>query len=224
MGASGAWAVRLGFSLFLAVASAKAEDTPWTSRDYVDLYFRHYNGQVPLPHLRQDAQKTLFNHLTDPRNITRIAEAPISQDEKLRQLRIILAVLGAYRAAYNVAVIIGEPLEQELTLVQAHSLQVAATLAGLLRKPPGAGNASSAWATLVEGVILSIDDSEHYSPAQSAILADAVALHYPAIAAVLTEDDRRRLRAQALALKPAHGNAAQREAMARMKQALSTAP
>jgi len=81
-----------------------------------------------------------------------------------------------------------------------------------------------AWTTLVEGVILSIDDSEHYSPAQSAILADAVALHYPAIAAVLTEDDRRRLRAQALALKPAHGNAAQREARARMQQALSTAP
>ncbi len=222
MGASGTWAVRLG--LFLAVASAKAEDTHWTSREYVDLYFRHYNGRVPLPHLREDAQKALFNHLIDPRNITRIAEASVSQDEKLRQLRIILAVLGAYRAAYNVAVIVGEPLEQELTLVQAYSLQVAGTLASLMRKPPGAGDASSAWATLVEGVIASTEDSEHYSPAQSAILAEAVTLHYPAIAAVLTKDDRRRLRAQVLALKPAHGNAARREAMARMKRVLSTAP
>jgi hypothetical protein len=224
MDASGTWAARLGFGLFLAVASAEAEDTHWTGREYVDLYFRHYSGRAPLPHLREGAQKALFNRLIDPRNIARIAEAPVSQDEKLHELRIILAVLGAYRAAYNVAVIIGEPLEQELTLVQAHSLEVAGTLASLMRKPPDAGGASSAWATLVEGVIASIGDSEHYSPAQSMILAEAVTPHYPAIAAALTREDRRRLRAQALALKPEQGNATQRDALARMKRVLSTAP
>ena len=115
--------------LALTITAARADDSQWTSRDYVDFYFRHYNGQVPLPHLRDEKQKTLFNHLIDPGNITRIEQAPVWNGEKLRQLRIILAILGSYRAAYNVAVIIGEPLQQELTLVQIHTLEVAAAVA-----------------------------------------------------------------------------------------------
>ena len=122
---------RLCLGAVLATAIARADESQWSSRDYVDLYFRHYNGHVPLPHLREEAQKVLFNHLVDPANITRIEGAPISDDEKLRQLRIILAVLGSYRAAYNVAVIVGEPLVAELTEVQAYSLQVTGAVANL---------------------------------------------------------------------------------------------
>ena len=191
------WIVRLchGLCLGLAIATvvAKADETRWTSRDYVDLYFRHYNGRVPLPHLRDEAQRALFNHLVDPANISRVEEAPVSNEEKLRQLRIILAVLGAYRAAYNVAVIVGEPLEQELTLVQVYTLEVADAVAKLVRLSPTDGGSSTAWATLVAGVIESVGDSKVYSPAQRAIMANAVILHYPAIAAVLAEDERRRL-------------------------------
>jgi hypothetical protein len=206
------WIVRLchGLCLGLAVATvvAKADGAHWTSRDYVDLYFRHYNGRVPLPHLRDEAQKALFNHLIDPANITRIVEAPVSNDEKLRQLRIILAVLGAYRATYNVAVIVGEPLAQELTLVQVHTLEVADAVAKLVRLSPAHEGASTAWATLVAGVIESVGDSKVYSPAQRALMADAVTLHYPAITAVLAEDERQRLE----------------EAIKQMKRALSAAP
>ncbi len=216
--------VRLSLALALAAATAKADEARWTSRDYVDLYFRHYNGRVPLPHLRDEVQKALFSHLIDPGNINRIEEAPVSNDEKLRQLRIILAVLGAYRAAYNVAVIVGEPLEQELTLVQVHTLEVADSVAKLVRLSPESGGAPSAWATLVAGVIESVGDSKVYSPAQNTIMADAVTLHYPAIAAVLAEDERSRLRAQALKLSDAGSDAALREALKRMKQALSAAP
>jgi hypothetical protein len=200
--------VRLCLCLALATAAAKADEAGWTSRDYVDLYFRHYNGRVPLPHLRDVAQRALFNHLIDPANISRIEEAPVSNGEKLRQLRIILAVLGAYRAAYNVAVIVGEPLEQELTLVQVHSLEVAEAVAKLVRLSPADEGSSTAWATLVEGVIESVGDSKVYSPAQRATMADAVTLHYPAIAAVLAGDDRHRLD----------------EALKRMQRALSAAP
>jgi hypothetical protein len=206
MGAS--WIVRLCLGVALSIVVAKANEARWTSRDYVDLYFRHYNGRVPLPHLRDEAQKALFNHLIDPTNISRIETAPVSNEEKLRQLRIILAVLGAYRAAYNVAVIVGEPLEQELTLVQVHSLEVADAVAKLVRLSPADEGSSTAWATLVEGVIESVGDSKVYSLAQSAIMADAVTLHYPAIAAVLAEDDRHRLD----------------EAIKQMKHALSAAP
>jgi hypothetical protein len=205
---SASWIVRLCLCLALATAAAKADEASWTSRDYVDLYFRHYNGRVPLPHLRDAAQRALFNHLVDPANITRIETAPVSNGEKLRQLRIILAVLGAYRAAYNVAVMVGEPLEQELTLVQIHSLEVAEAVAKLVRLSPTDEGSSTAWATLVEGVIESVGDSKVYSPAQSAIMADAVTLHYPTIAAVLAEDDRHRLD----------------EAIKRMQRALSAAP
>jgi hypothetical protein len=196
---------RVCLCLALTITTARADDGPWTSRDYVDFYFRHYNGHVPLPHLRDAAQKALFNHLIDPGNITRIEQAPISNDEKLRQLRIILAILGSYRAAYNVAVIVGEPLQQELTLVQVHTLEVADAVARLIKSGDGA---ATAWATLVEGVIISVGDSETYSPAQRTLMANAITLHYPAISVVLAGKERRRLD----------------EALKRMKLALSAAP
>jgi hypothetical protein len=139
-------------------------------------------------------------------------------------LRIILAVLGAYRAAYNVAVIVGEPLQQELTLVQVHTLEVAAAVARLMRTSPGNDGAATAWATLVEGVIISVGDQKLYSPAQSILMADAITLHYLAIAAVLPEDERLRLRARALKLSDATGNEVLHEAIMRMKLTLSAAP
>jgi hypothetical protein len=216
------WCVWL--CLALTITAARADGSQWTSRDYVDFYFRHYNGHVPLPHLRDETQKALFNHLIDPRNITSIEQASVSNDEKLRQLRIILAVLGSYRAAYNVAVIVGEPLQQELTLVQIHTLEVAAAVARLIKTSPGSDGAATAWATLVEGVIISVGDHVLYSPAQSILMADAVTLHYPAIAAVLPEDERLRLRAQALKLGDASDNEVLHEAVMRMKLAFSAAP
>jgi len=200
------WCVWL--CLALTITAARADDSQWTSRDYVDFYFRHYNGQVPLPHLRDEKQKALFNHLVDPGNIARIEQASVSNGEKLRQLRIILAILGSYRAAYNVAVIVGEPLQQELTLVQIHTLEVADAVAKLVRLSHADEGSSTAWATLVEGVIESAGDSKRYSSIQRTRMADAVTLHYPAISAVLSENERRRLD----------------EALKRMKQALSAAP
>lgn len=216
--------VRLGLGLALATTVARADESPWTSRDYVDFYFRHYNGQLPLPHLRDETQKALFNHLIDPGNITRTEQAPVSNDEKLRQLRIILAVLGAYRAAYNVAVLVGEPLQQELTLVQVHTLEVAAAVARLMRTSPGSDGAAAAWATLVEGVIISVGDRNLYSPAQSILMADAITLHYPAIAAVLPQEERLRLRARALELADASNNEVLHEAVMRMKLTFEAAP
>ncbi|MDO8354529.1 MAG: hypothetical protein Q7T14_13805 [Aestuariivirga sp.] len=200
------WCVWL--CLVLTMSAAGAEDRQWTSRDYVDFYFRHYNGHVPLPHLRDETQKALFNHLIDPGNIIGIEQAPVSNDEKLRQLRIILAVLGSYRAAYNVAVIVGEPLQQELTLVQIHTLEVTDAVAKLVRLSHADEGSSTAWATLVEGVIESVGDSKRYSSTQRTAMADAVTLHYPAISAVLSENERHRLD----------------EALKRMKQALPAAP
>ena len=210
--------------LALTITAARADDSQWTSRDYVDFYFRHYNGHVPLPHLRDETQKALFSHLIDPGNITRIEVSSASDDEKLRQLRIILAILGSYRAAYNVAVIVGEPLQQELTLVQVHTLEVAAAVARLIKTSHRSDGAATAWATLVEGVVISVGDHTLYSPAQSILMADAITLHYPAIAVVLPEDERLRLRAQALKLGDASDNEVLHESIMRMKLVLEAAP
>jgi hypothetical protein len=208
----------LACGLALATAGANASDAQWTSHDYVNLYFRHHNGWVPLPHLREKESRALFSHLIDSSNIARIEMAPISNDEKLGQLRIILAVLGAYRAAYNAAVLVGEPLEEELTLVQAYTLQVAGHVANLSRMSPDGGGSPAAWATLVEGVIESIGDDEFYSTEQKAIMADAISTHYPAIAAALQDDERRRIRVQVLALGNASSSAALDEPFERMKR------
>ena len=210
----------LACGVVFASAGATAGGAPWSSHDYVDLYFRYYNGWVPLPHLREKESKALFSHLIDSGNITRIEEAPIPNDEKVRQLQIILAMLGAYRAAYNSAVIVGEPLEEELTLVQAYALQVADRVARLLRRSPDTGGSPAVWATLVEGVVVSVGDNKLYSPEQSAIMADAIAMYYPAIAALLPENERRHICAQVLALGDTNSDVALHEARERMKRAV----
>ncbi len=149
---------------------------------------------MPLPHLRDEAQKALFNHLIDPGNITRIEQASVSNDEKLRQLRIILAMLGSYRAAYNVAVIVGEPLQQELTLVQVHTLEVADAVATSwcachtpmkAPRPPG-----PRWLRVL---LNRLATASAIHPSSAPLMADAVTLHYPAIAAVLSGNERHRL-------------------------------
>ena len=86
-----------------------------------------------------------------------------------------------------------------------------------MRASPGSDGAATAWATLVEGVIISVGDRTLYSPAQSILMADAISLHYPAISAVLPEDERLRLRARALKLDDASDNEVLHEAVRRMK-------
>ncbi len=207
--------IRLCFAsaLVIAAAGAGAGQTPWTSRDYVAFYFTHFNGLAPLPHLRAKESRDRFNSLIDPGNVARIEVAPVSKDEKLRQLRIILATLGAYRAAYNYAVFVGEPVAEELALVQAFALHVAGHAASL-------GASSGAWATLVGGVIESVGNDEVYSAGQRALMAEAVAKHYPAITVLLSEAERRRLRAHVLVPGDADGDPALHDARQRMKRAV----
>ena len=196
----------------------------WKSQHYVDLYFRRYNGQVPLPHLRNAEQKALFEHLVAPCNLSEIVKSAISNDEKLSELRIILASLGAYRASYEVAVMVGEPLEQELAMVQTFSLLVAETEIGLTRAPLELQSKHAAWATMVAGVIDSIADTERYSSRQGVILAEAVARHYPAIASALPEADRQRLRSKALDLPVKTSDAELLRALVQMKNVVASSP
>ena len=216
-------AIILGIGLALALP-AQAQGRCWTSTDYVDLYFRQFNGQVPLPHLRSPEQKALFEHLIDPCNLTQIVEQPVADEEKLRQLRIILASLGSFRAAYEVAVMVGEPLEQELAAVQAYSLQAAEAELSIDRLAPNREGSTAAWVTLVAGVLDSIGNTERYTPSQVNLMADAVTRYYPAISVALGEADRQRLRAKVLNLAPKSEDARFLRAIARMKEVVAALP
>jgi hypothetical protein len=199
---------------------ASAGPAPWASSDYVDLYFRVYNGQVPLPHLRDARQKTLFTHLIDPENLLYLQSAAVPQGEKQRQLEIILATLSALRSRYNGAIIVGEPLAQELALVQAYELQAMGSLAKLSPQDAKGDVSHPAWTTLIGGVIDDVENSKTYSPQQSAILADALARNYPAIAVALSAGDRSLVRAEALKLGDAGGNAVLKDARQQIRKSV----
>ena len=190
-----------------ASATAWAGPVPWASNDYVDLYFRIYNGQVPLPHMRDAKQNALFNHLIAPENLASIAAAAVSDDEKRQQLEIILASLSAYRSRYNYAIFVGEPLQQELAMVQAYQLQVMGCLARLSPHGIKAGDSHPAWTTLIGGVIDAVENRTTYSPSQSFIMADAIVRNYPVIALALSAGDRNLVRAEVLKLDHAGDNA-----------------
>ena len=211
-------------TMFFSLTPVQSMAGCWTSQNYVDLYFRRFNGSVPLPHLRSAEQKVLLQHLIAPCNLTEIVQSTRSADQKLMELRIILASIGAYRSAYEVAVMVGEPLEQELALVQAYSLQAAEAAVGVSRTPMELHSTHAAWATMVAGVLDSIADTARYSPGQGLILAEAVARHYPAIASVLPEGDRQRLASKARDLDVKVSNTALQRAVAYMKNVVATAP
>jgi hypothetical protein len=216
----------LFFKLLVAIAgvvaspSANAGSMPWASNDYVDLYFRIYNGHVPLPHLREEKQKALFNHLVDPENLVRIQSASMSGDDKQRELEIILSTLGTYRARYDNAVVVGEPLEQELALVQAYELQVMGCMARLLPSGTATGVSHPAWITLIGGVIGSVENHQTYSPRQNAIMAEAIARNYPTIAAALSTHERDLVRAEALKFDESDTNSIRRQAREQVRRTL----
>jgi hypothetical protein len=201
-----------------ASSGAGAGATPWAGSDYVNLYFRIYNGQVPLPHLRDEKQKALFNHLIDPENLASIQSAAVSDDTKRQQLEIILASLSAYRSRYNYAIFVGEPLAQELAMVQAYQLQVMGCMAKL--SPPGTktGISHPAWITLIGAVIDAVESQKTYSPTQSAIMAEAIAHNYPAIALALSSNERNIVFAEASRLDAAADNPFLNDALEQMKR------
>jgi len=166
---------------------------PWNQGDYVDFYFMHFNGSQPLPYLRKEPQKAVFERLVDRANIDRIVAADASIAQKIRQVDLILAITGEARASYNYQVALGEPLQQELTDIQVFALylvDVAAELAAEGGRPP-----SLSWATTYSGVVHSLSEYSIYSTRQRQQLAEALFEHYPALGPSLNGDERQELKA-----------------------------
>lgn len=161
---------------------------PWTRREYVDFRFRHYSGTRPLPHLRHADERVTFERLVDPANIRHIVASDLPLEEKRLQIAIILAVMGETRAAYNYAVLIGEPLQEELVRVQSFTLDL--LTAAIRLTPTAPSDRRDAWSTTYLGVVQSLGERNIYSTTQLASLAVALARHYPVASRILSTADR----------------------------------
>jgi len=192
---------------------------PWTSREYVNFYFGHYNGNRALPHLRSEATARLFDRLVDPDNVRRLVESSASIDEKRGELAVILSTMGEIRAAYAYSLYVGEPLQEELTRVRSFMLFLidrAVALSG------GRGDAAaSAWKTTLWNVVESMSERDVYTADQVAALSDAIITHYPRLSVILTESDRLRLHDRIKGLAVAERDEEAREAYRRLLEVVS---
>jgi hypothetical protein len=169
-----------------------AQET-WSSEEYVDFYFAHYNGNRALPHLRSPETAQLFERLVSRDNVQAILESSMPQHRKRGALAVILATMGEIRAAYNYAVFVGEPLAEELTRVQTFMMYLIDIAIGLQsdRERPFAA-ATSAWKTTFWNAVSALAEQDVYTAGQIASLTNAIDLHYSRISGLLTEADKRR--------------------------------
>jgi|GEM_PF-2061823 len=189
--------------------------TFWSGRQYTDFYFVHFNTHLALPHLRNPESRALFERMIDRDNVERIVSAPARRQDKQRELRMILATVGGLRGSYNLAVMIGEPLQEELTRVQVFQLYLIGVVAELEEDLTDASG-NPAMKTALLGVVHSLSQKDIYSPAQITALSDAVARRYPVLSELFSKSDRTRLRNRIVALQLRQTESQSRHALARL--------
>src|SRR5688572_5664220 len=142
------------------VSHFPSPDQLWSTGDYVDFYFAHFNGNRALPHLRSQETARLFERIISRDNVRVILEGSMAQERKRADLALILATMGEIRAAYNYALFVGEPLSEELTRIQSFMLFLI-ELAVRLESDAGSGvsaAAASAWKTTLWNVVASLSE------------------------------------------------------------------
>jgi anthranilate phosphoribosyltransferase len=196
-------------------------DPVWGSRQYTDFYFVHFNTHLALPHLRNPESRTLFERIVSHDNIGRILTASLTRHEKQRELAMILSAMGGIRASYNLAVIIGEPLQEELTRVQVFHLYLIGAVADLADEDISEKNCASAMKTAWLGVVQSLSEANVYSPTQIARLSDAAARRYPILSPLFPANERAGLRKQIAALRGQQPEPEAHRALARLLATVS---
>lgn len=199
-----------------AVPHYPADALPWTWRQYSAFYFTHYNTNLALPHRRTGPSRLLFERLTSRENIDKIVAAPIGHQAKLTELAKILAAMGSIRASYNLAVIAGEPLQEESTEVQVFNLYLLAIYAELAGGDLSANPAASAMKTAFLGVVHSISEENVYSSAQVARLSDALARRFTILGPLFPDLERQDLVQRLSQLQSRQTNPQSRDALARL--------
>lgn len=208
----------------LVPAAAVASSTPqypaatinWTAEQYTAFNFTHYNTNLALPHLRTSESRALFERLVSRDNVEAIVAGLASHDAKMNELGMIIAAMGGVRASYNYAVIVGEPLQEELTQVQAFNLYLLGTYADLAGGDISTAPSSSAMKTAFIGVVQSMSEESNYSAAQITTLSDALARRYVVLSALFNEPERQNLERQVSTLRDRQSDPGSRNALARL--------
>lgn len=164
-----------------------ASSHPWTKRDYLDFYFAHFNGNQALPHLRSPDQRLIFSHIVDAANLQAILVSTATPEEKGRHLAMILGTLGEIRAAYAYAVLVGEPLQEELSQIQIFMLDILGTMSELPFVDPD-GQRRQSWQTMVFGMLRTLSERQVYSKDQIIRMSRALTISFPAFSHLLDKD------------------------------------
>jgi hypothetical protein len=136
--------------------------------------------------------------------------------ERRLQIAIILGIVGELRAAYNYAVVVGEPLHEELTRVQTYILYVLASSIRMSHAMTTGPGPVEAWRTTFFGIVSSLSERDKYSDSQVAALASALAAHYPVISRILGDADKSDLRKRIAKLLAVEKNPVIRSAYAEL--------
>jgi hypothetical protein len=204
----------LGAGLAMAgqLSHFPSPNQPWTTREYVDFYFGHYNGNRALPHLRSEETARLFGRIVNRENVLRITEGSTSPEQKRVRIAMILATMGEIRAAYGYAVFVGEPLQEELMRVQSFMLFLIDVAVRLENRAGPAAAGKQAWKTTLWNVVGSLSERDTYSGLQIASLSSALHVHYPQISVILSDPDKQKFRARIGEAAAAETDAAARKA------------
>jgi hypothetical protein len=186
---------------------------PWSSGDYVEAIFAVQNGVITLPRQGNPKTEAFFDRLIDRGNVDILMAAPLSPEEKRRNILIMLSATGEFRGRYGYAVAVGDDVQGELVAIQIFRLYLIDRLATLdMQDEFATRRSANAIATALSGTLDTLAEAPLFTTGQLLALSAALERHYPAIRTKLEpqehEDILRRLEGMANAeadpaLKPA---------------------
>lgn len=170
--------------------------TPWTPGDYLTAIFTVHNGGMTLPRRGNPKTEATFERLIDRGNVEALLAAPLSVEEKRRDILIILSATGEFRGRYGYAVALGDNVTNELIQLQIFrlylidrltTLKVTAVATGCFADQQGC---TGAVATALFGTLDTLSETQSFTQDQLMPLARAFAAHYPAISPALGLEER----------------------------------
>jgi hypothetical protein len=163
---------------------------PWSSGDYVEAIFAVQNGLITLPREGNPKTQAFFDRLIDRGNVDIVMAAPLSPEEKRRNILIILSATGEFRGRYGYAVALGDNVQGELVAIQIFRLYLIDQLATLdMQDDAQRQRSANAIATTLSGTLDTLAQAPVFSTEQLLALSSALERHYPAIRTKLEAEE-----------------------------------
>lgn len=192
----------------------------WTKRDYLAFYFAHFNGNRALPHLRSIEQRRLFGRIVDDANLRAIIDSSEPPEAKGRHLAMILGTMGEIRAAYDYAVLVGEPLQEELAQIQIFMLDVMSAM-GDLPYADADGQRRQSWQTMIFGILGALSERRTFSKQQILRLSRAFEASYENVSHLMDQRARTKLGVEVASLAMTETDQDIRTALNRLQRVMA---